>query len=230
MSIREDPSGSIGGFEQGRGTGYPSLSLCLIEESLFGAAIHNLLRLIRSLQSGRHQFFHFSPAWGTYESYSLMWQLGQSDWSYWTSSLWCTRTLRASVSIREDPSGSIGGFEQGRGTGYPSLSLCLIEESLFGAAIHNLLRLIRSLQSGRHQFFHFSPAWGTYESYSLMWQLGRAIEVIGLAIRRLRLQFQYGFAVCISNRKRILNEKIVNYKVIFKFYNFRIKKRTCSFI
>ena len=128
------------------------------------------------------------------------------------------------------PSGSIKGFEQGRGTGCPSLPLCLIEESLFGAAIHNLLRLIRSLQSGRHQFFHFSPAWGTYESYSLMWQLGRAIEVIGLAIRRLRLQFQYGFAVCISNRKRILNEKIVNYKVIFKFYNFRIKKRTCSFI
>ena len=66
------------------------------------------------------------------------------------------------------PSGSIKGFEQGRGTGYPSLPLCLIEESLFGAAIHNLLRLIRSLQSGRHQFFHFSPAWGTYESYSLM--------------------------------------------------------------
>ena len=138
--------------------------------------------------------------------------------------------LRAPVSIREDPSGSIRGFEKGRGTGYPSLPLCLIEESLFGAAIHNLLRLIRSLQSGRHQFFHFSPAWGTYESYSLLWQLGLAIEVIGLAIRRLRLQFQYGFAVCISNRKRILTEKIVNYKVIFKFYNFRIKKRTCSFI
>ena len=68
MSIREDPSGSIKGFEQGRGTGYPSLPLCLIEESLFGAAIHNLLRLIRSQQSGRHQFFHFSPACGTYES------------------------------------------------------------------------------------------------------------------------------------------------------------------
>ena len=153
-----------------------------------------------------------------------MWQLGQSDWSYWTSSLRCTRTLRAPVSIREDPSGSIKGFEQGRGTGHPSLPLCLIEESLFGDAIHNLLHLISSLQSGRQQFFHFSPAWGTYESYSLLWQLGLAIEVIGLAIRRLRLQFQYGFAVCISNRKRILTEKIVNYKVIFKFYNFRFKK------
>ena len=68
MSIREDPSGSIKGFEQGRGTGYPSLPLCLIEEALFGAAIHNFLRLIRSQQSGRHQVFHFSPAWGTYES------------------------------------------------------------------------------------------------------------------------------------------------------------------
>ena len=46
MSIREDPSGSIAGFERGRGTGYPFLPVCLIEESFFGAAIHNLLNLL----------------------------------------------------------------------------------------------------------------------------------------------------------------------------------------
>ena len=46
MSIREDPSGSIAGFERGRGTGDPFLPLCLIEESFFGAAMHNLLHLL----------------------------------------------------------------------------------------------------------------------------------------------------------------------------------------
>ena len=64
MSIREDPSGSIKGFEQGRGTGHPSLPLCLIEESLFGAVIHNLLRLIRSLQSWPSPVFSFQSGMG----------------------------------------------------------------------------------------------------------------------------------------------------------------------
>ena len=54
MSIREDSSGSIAGFERGRGTVmvcYTSLPLCLIGESFFDFAIHYPLHLLRSLMS-----------------------------------------------------------------------------------------------------------------------------------------------------------------------------------
>ena len=50
------------------------------------------------------------------------------------------------------------------------LPLCRIGESFFGAAIHNLLHLRCSLQSGRYLiFFSFQSGMGrTYDSYSLM--------------------------------------------------------------
>ena len=46
--------------------------------------------------------------------------------------------------------------------------LIFLEESFFGAAIHNFSQLLRSLQSGRYHFPYFNLAWGTYESYFLM--------------------------------------------------------------
>ena len=79
-------------------------------------------------------FFSFQSGMGYVRILFLDVTAWPSDWSYWTSSLWCTRNLRAPVSIREDPSGSIAEFERGRGivmVYYTSLPLCLIGESFF---------------------------------------------------------------------------------------------------
>ena len=165
VSIREDPFGSIAGFERGRGTVivcYPSLLLWLIGESFFGAAIHNLLHLRCSLQSGRYLiFFSFQSGMGrTYDSYSLMWQLGRAIeviglhpcgvLVLWEPPCW-------SVKIPLAPLLNLNEEEEQR---YPSLPLCLTGESFFGAAIHNLLLLLRSLQSILYHFFPVSVCYG----------------------------------------------------------------------
>ena len=90
-------------------------------------------------------FFSFQSGMGYVRMLFLDVTAWPSDWSYWTSSLWCTRTLIAVVSIREDPSGSVAGFERGRGTDYPFLPLCLIGESFFDFAIHYHIHVLRSL-------------------------------------------------------------------------------------